>query len=230
MKRILSTKQLTETELIHAYSLSLEVSCRDVIRTQAIPFTIPNAGSFDSVAFTSANALKYFLSDEQTYVFLKQKTIFSISGKTKQTLAAQGFQTAATADNSQQLAELITQFTVKSLLHPCSKIKLNDLENGLSKSAINYIPLPVYETHFIEAKIDAEGYDALLFFSPSGVESFLKQNVIPAKAICCCIGETTAAYLQAQQLNNPIIYPQSPSAAAMLSLVASQINFKHKHE
>lgn len=230
MKQILSTKKLTAQELIHAKSLSQEVTCVDVIRTEAIPFTIPNADSFDSVAFTSTNGLKYFLADEQGYIQLQQKTIFSISGKTKQTLTEKGFETLATAENGAQLAVKIIQTTTKSVLHPSSSARLNDLETGLSKSVINYIPLPVYETGYLDVKIDPKEYDALLFFSPSGVSSFLQQNTIPSKAICCCIGETTAAFLRNKQYSNPIIYPESPSVYAMLSLVANQINFKYKHE
>lgn len=230
MKQILSTKKLSEQELLHARSLSQEVKCVDVIHTQGIPFTIPHADRFDSLAFTSTNGLKYFLANEQGYILLKYKTIFSISGKTKQTLTEQGFETAATAENAAQLAVKITQSTASSVLHPCSCTRLNDLETGLRTSAINYIPLPVYETQFVEVKIDPKEYDALLFFSPSGVTSFLKQNTVPPEVICCCIGETTAAFLQTKLISNPIIYPESPNAYAMLNLVSSHINFKHKHE
>ncbi len=230
MKQILSTKKLTAQELIHAQSLSQEVTCVDVIRTQAIPFAIPHTDRFDSLAFTSTNGLKYFLTDEQGHILLKYKTIFSISGKSQQTLTEQGYKTALTAENAAQLAVKISQSTASSVLHPCSNARLNDLEIGLTKTAINYIPLPVYETQYVDVEIDSKEYDALLFFSPSGVASYLKQNTIPPNAICCCIGETTASFLQNKQDSNPIIYPESPSVYAMLSLVAGQINFKHKHE
>ncbi|WP_163609132.1 uroporphyrinogen-III synthase, partial [Klebsiella pneumoniae] len=90
------------------------------------------------LAFTSTNGLKYFLANEQGYILLKYKTIFSISGKTKQTLTEQGFETAATAENAAQLAVKITQSTASSVLHPCSCTRLNDLETGLRTSAINY--------------------------------------------------------------------------------------------
>ncbi|MBX9733016.1 MAG: uroporphyrinogen-III synthase [Chitinophagaceae bacterium] len=230
MRQIISTKKLTEQELIHARSLSQEVICFDVIQTEALPFNISHAVQFDSLAFTSVNAVTYFLADEQVLLLLAHKTIFSISGKTTKALLDKGFKAITTADNALQLAAKIKQSAAVSVLHPCSSIRLNDLEKELDNSGIHYIPVPVYTTNFIDIKIDAKEYDALLFFSPSGVESFLNQNEIAPNAICCCIGETTARFLQTQQCNNHIIYPASPSVFDMLSLVANHINFKHTHE
>ena len=37
--------------------------------------------------------------------------------------------------------------------------------------------------------------EAILFFSPSGIESYLKENTIK-KEICFCIGTTTASALE----------------------------------
>ncbi len=51
----------------------------------------------------------------------------------------------------------------------------------------------VYRTEVTEPKIeDLEQYQALLFFSPSGIDSFNSHNYIPEHAVVAAIGKTTA--------------------------------------
>ena len=55
---------------------------------------------------------------------------------------------------------------------------------------------PVYKTELITPRIeDLEDYKALMFFSPSGVDSFNEHNYIPENAVVSAIGKTTAEYI-----------------------------------
>lgn len=55
---------------------------------------------------------------------------------------------------------------------------------------------PVYKTELITPRIeDVEDYQALMFFSPSGVDSFNEHNYIPESAVVSAIGKTTAEYI-----------------------------------
>jgi uroporphyrinogen-III synthase len=65
----------------------------------------------------------------------------------------------------------------------------------------------VYETTLTPQKIK-NSVEAILFFSPSGVESYLKDNTLK-KEVCFCIGETTAEALQKTTKN--IIIAENPT-------------------
>ena len=55
---------------------------------------------------------------------------------------------------------------------------------------------PVYKTELTTPGIeDIEDYQALMFFSPSGVDSFNEHNYIPESAVVSAIGKTTAEYI-----------------------------------
>ncbi|GAA6764644.1 hypothetical protein AAFH68_05750 [Flavobacterium sp. CGRL1] len=61
--------------------------------------------------------------------------------------------------------------------------------------------------HCSHKKIKANP-EALLFFSPSGVKSYLKDNTIN-KQLCFCIGETTAEALH--KITKNIIIADQPT-------------------
>ena len=75
----------------------------------------------------------------------------------------------------------------------------------LGNEKIDYNEIEVYKTVLIPNKIDTF-IDGILFFSPSGVESYLNNNSITSQ-ICFCIGTTTAKAL-ADKTNNVILANQ----------------------
>jgi uroporphyrinogen-III synthase len=56
----------------------------------------------------------------------------------------------------------------------------------------------------------------VMFYSPSGVESFLSENKLNRDTLYCCIGDTTAAKLRKADGNATIIVSSAPTAEAML--------------
>ena len=66
------------------------------------------------------------------------------------------------------------------------------------------------------------GADAILFFSPSGIESYLKDNTITDEK-CFCIGTTTAEALQ-EITENIIIAKQQ----TVENVIVQAINFYSK--
>ena len=52
----------------------------------------------------------------------------------------------------------------------------------------------MYRTDLTPVKIESK-VDGILFFSPSGVKSYLKENTI-TNQVCFCIGTTTAKELE----------------------------------
>ena len=67
---------------------------------------------------------------------------------------------------------------------------LDTLPVSLKIAGIKFNEVKVYVTKLTPVAVPGP-FDAVLFYSPSGVESFLANNTI-GNAVCICIGDTTA--------------------------------------
>jgi uroporphyrinogen-III synthase len=223
MMKVLSTKTLDSDTLAYAQTLNIEVVCVDFIAITAVPFDIKNIDQkkFDTVVFTSANAVKYFFESNDAAGLVKDKTVFGLQGKTGEGLLAAGVKANVIGNNASELADSIIEGkSSTAVLHVCGNLKLPVLENKLKVAGIGYTDLMVYKTIRYNDKRVNELFDAVLFYSPSGVDAFLAQNDLGYKTICCCIGHTTTEALRAKKNTANIITAQQPSPIAMLTAVA----------
>lgn len=95
-----------------------------------------------------------------------------------------------TEANAKKLADYLVEFMEGSeVTYFCSDLRLDDLPNILTENNITVNEIEAYQTKFDADKVDGN-LDGVMFYSPSTVESFLKQN--KASGIAFCIGETTA--------------------------------------
>ena len=224
---MLSTKTLDSDVLAYAHAQNLELKCRDFIETKALLFDLTkvNPESFDAIAFTSPNAVKYFFESEKANSLIQGKRVFGLQGKTKDDLLAHGLNPDITATSAGELANtVISDKSNKGLLHVCGNNTLPVLKEKLEGAGIVYHELPVYQTTIKSNQKVNESFDAILFFSPSGVESFLTENNFADETVCCCIGKTTAQALRERKNGANIILPDEPSPLAMLKAVATHIN------
>ena len=88
---------------------------------------------------------------------------------------------------------------------------------------ISYKKIPVYKTELLYPKIN-EKYQAIVFFSPSGVRSFAKFNQLDDVKIFS-IGKTTTAEIE-KLTDNKIITSSKNTLADLLNLI--NINFSSK--
>ena len=88
----------------------------------------------------------------------------------------------------------------------------------MKSAQVNFNEIQVYETTLTPHKIKTK-VDAILFFSPSGVESYLAENKIKNE-ICFCIGETTAEALEKTTRN--IIVAEQPSVENVIDDVIAE--------
>jgi uroporphyrinogen-III synthase len=225
--KVLSTKTLDSDTLAFAKTLNLEVACIDFIKTTSAPFDIKNINpkNFDAIIFTSANAVKYFFENSAAVDLVKDKVVFALQGKTGEGLLVRGIKTNVIGNTASELADgIIEAKSSNAVLHVCGNLKLPVLENKLSMADIGYSDLIVYQTIPCYDKKVNEVFDAVLFYSPSGVEAFFGQNDFGDEAVCCCIGQTTADALRIKKNTINIITPQQPSPTAMLKAVADYLN------
>ncbi len=190
--RVLSTKKLQPNQKQYLLNAGLSVLEADFIGVHYKPFilqiTTPN------LIFTSQNAFNSFLLNEDAAKF-KDSTVLCVGSKTKAVIEENGYNVIASADTAEELASIIiNHYKGERFTFFSGSMRRDTLPDALATANINYTEVEVYETvltpHTITAKLDG-----LLFFSPSGVESYISANAITTET-CFCIGATTAAALK----------------------------------
>jgi uroporphyrinogen-III synthase len=143
--------------------------------------------------FTSQNAVQQFLNYPEQTNFSTRKC-FCVGDKTAQLLKNNHFEIVEKSDNAKSLADLICEKHKSNAFTFFSGVaRLDTLPELLTQNEIRWNEIQVYETVLNPHQMNIEA-DGVLFFSPSGVESFLIKNPI-GEAQCFCIGNTTAQKL-----------------------------------
>lgn len=219
--KVLSTKSLDKTIIAHARSLNMEVKCVDFIEIKETEFDIASVmQGFDSVAFTSANAVNYFFQNKKASELLNGKNIFSLSGKTQEELLKHHTDISLAKENAGNLADAIVQSKhLKSVLHIAGNLTLDVFGKKLKNAGIDYTLLAVYQTVLKSERVLDKDIDTIMFYSPSGVESFFAANEINKQMVYCCIGNTTAAALKDKYSDAKIILPSQPTPRAMIDAI-----------
>ncbi|MFC6097480.1 uroporphyrinogen-III synthase [Flavobacterium qiangtangense] len=190
--RILSTKKLLPNQKQFLLNANFSVIEADFIEIKHKEFRINKNSS--NLLFTSQNAVKSFLENEKANDF-KDNKIFCVGLKTKALLEKNGFKVVASKEYASELAEIIVNdFSKESFTFFSGNLRRETLPEAFKKANIFFEEIEVYETILAPKKINSE-VNAVFFFSPSGVESYLKENKIGDKK-CFCIGTTTAEALK----------------------------------
>ncbi len=189
--RILSTKKLLPNQKQFLLNANLSVIESDFIKINHKEFELDKV--YDNFIFTSQNGFLSFLENPQSEK-LKYKKVFCVGIKTKQLIENHGFNVVVHTGYAADLAEIIT------LVHPTERftffsgnLRRDTLPEALTGAGIIFNEIGTYETVLTPQKVTST-VDGILFYSPSGVESFLKQNKITTET-CFCIGTTTAEAL-----------------------------------
>ncbi|AXB55852.1 uroporphyrinogen-III synthase [Flavobacterium fluviale] len=203
--QILSTKILSPLQKEELKKAGFDLIEADFIKTENKPFQLKDLN--ESLIFTSQNAVHSVLSHPDSEQ-LKKKNVYCVGLKTKTLLSDNGFNVVAYTGYAADLAEIITLiYGNESYTFFSGNLRRDTLPNALKEAGIKLNEIQVYDTSLQPQKIKT-AVDALLFFSPSGVESYLKENTIK-KEVCFCIGDTTAEALS--KITKNIIVADQPT-------------------
>lgn len=202
--RILSTKKLLPNQKQFLLNANFSVLEADFIETKTKDFDIKNIN--DCLIFTSQNGVQSILQHPKCDV-LKSKKVVCVGSKTKALLEENRFTVVAHMGYAADLAEIITLvYPDESYTFFSGNLRRDTLPEALTEAGINFNEIGVYETRLTPQKITST-VDGILFFSPSAVESYLKQNKITSE-IAFCIGETTAEAAARSGIKNIIVANQ----------------------
>jgi uroporphyrinogen-III synthase len=227
--KVLSTKKLEPSLIEHANQKGIEIIEQEAIQIRPILtkekweelfHIIEDKKEF--IVFTSSNAVfavKKYLTD---YInpFVTGWKIFCLSGKTKEALDEylELFGSIIdTSENAKDLANKIITKEVSEVVFFCGNKRRDELPAVLNNAGIKVTEVVVYET--IETPTaETKEMDAVLFFSPTAVESFFSVNELPEQTVCFAIGQTTAKSI-ADFTNNKIIVSELPRQETIIASV-----------
>ncbi len=211
---VLSTKKLSSTNkkpLIHS---EIELIEYDAIKIELFDCKIRK--TIQNAIFSSKNAVKAVHNLE-----LNIENCFCVGDSTRQLLEKNGQKVVVIAQNAADLAKIIVQKHKKEqFLFFCGSIRRDDLPLILKKNDVVFEEKIVYQTHLIYKKMNRL-FDGILFFSPSGVQSYVKKNSI-GNSVAFCIGKTTAT--EAKKHCNTIITANTPSIEDTIDQVVQYFN------
>ena len=213
---IYSTKKLSEAQK-KTVDRSIKVLDSDFIkiRYNRIPAKVMKQ-QHENVVITSKNGveaiLNSFTKDE-----IKFKNIFCVGRRTKKLIENSIGKVTYVAKNALKLAEYIAKETdIKTVTYFCSDLRLDVLPSYLQENDVVVNEIEAYKTMLSAVKI-AASVSGVIFYSPSGIESYLTENSIDK--IAFCIGETTA--VAARKHFENVLVASMPDVESVLALVHS---------
>ena len=213
---ILSTKILLNHQKQALLDVGFSITEANFIKTENSDFDLN--GIKDNLIFTSQNAAQSVLLHPKAED-LKTKNVFCVGIKTEALLEENGFNVDVYVDYASDLAEIITLiYSNESFTFFSGNLRKETLPKALKAAKVNFNEIQVYETTLTPQKIKTP-VDGILFFSPSAVESYLKDNKIKNE-ICFCIGETTASSLE--KITRNIIVADQPSVENVIEDVIDE--------
>lgn len=183
---------------------------------------------FDWIVFASVHGVRGFLRamrlSRRDLRLLGRAKIAAVGKSTAMALQRAGLNpnhvpTDQTA--SRLVAELRDEMRGRRVLLPCGNMSRDELPDGLSSAGAIVDRLVVYENTQVvtpNARMEKlrEGFDSIIFGSPSSVERFAALEIDLGRAVVACIGPTTAEALQSTG-RTPDIVPREYSIEGVVA-------------
>ncbi|MDR2905782.1 MAG: uroporphyrinogen-III synthase [Helicobacteraceae bacterium] len=185
------------------------------IATRFLPAAPPDLTGFDAIIFTSKNAIKALDNLTSDWKSLKVFTVGGESTKAAKKLLGEVFYEEAKS-NAADLAQTIAdRFADLKFFYPRAKVVSLDIEAVLSAKNVRIKSQILYETisREIDEKAIAENA-AIVFSSPSAINSFFTQIKWRESWIAIAIGAETAKILK-NYVKNYEISPETSLRSAV---------------
>lgn len=211
---IYSTKKLSE---LQKETLSSAIGIQDSdfikIRFNRIPAKVMK-NEIENVIITSQNGVEALLNSF-TKNEMNFKNIYCVGRRTKKLIENRIGKVTKVAKNAKILAEYLSkELKNKEVTYFCSDVRLDILPAYLQTYDIVVNEVEAYKTMLSSHKLNDE-VSGVLFYSPSGIESYLQEN--NTEKVAFCIGETTAK--EARIHFDNVQVANMPSVESVLELV-----------
>ena len=231
-KTVLSTKKLSQSQETLLLNAGLSFESYDAVKIIAVDFEAPEL--IENAIFTSQNAVHSFFNNKKASTRIKQ--CFCVGPKTELKLKENEQNVAKMSNNALELAHFIINNNKKdSFLFICGSHRRDDLPKLLKEEKIPVFELETYKTELKPRHFDQK-WANILFFSPTGVESFVEGQKADKNALITledyftntsafCIGETTATAAK-KYIGNVIVANSTTVESVIAAAVKTMTNDK----
>ncbi|HWB94656.1 MAG TPA: uroporphyrinogen-III synthase [Puia sp.] len=177
-----------------------------------------------TAVFTSVNAVTAIENADTAIENAARWKIFCLSGATRRAVEERFGAIAGMADSAAQLAELmITTGPPGECWFFCGDKHRSELPDRLKAAGWQVHEVVVYQTILTPHRM-SKRYDAVVFFSPSAVESFFSMNTIEPHVTVYAIGRTTAAAICAK-CPNRVVTSELPDEQILIRTIISHHDY-----
>ena len=211
---VISTKVLTEAQRLLCHE-NVIIKSDDFIKVSLnrIRPQILQA-EIENVIITSKNAVEALVTNYSATA-LQFKNIYCVGRRTKRLIEQKIGPVKHVAKNAKALAKHLVEYIEGTeVTYFCSNIRLEDLPHLLEENHIKVNEVEAYQTKY-DSKTEETSVEAVMFYSPSTVESFIKEN--KKTVIAFCIGETTAK--EARKHFKDVRVAKIPTVESVIELV-----------
>ncbi|MFY9242060.1 MAG: hydroxymethylbilane synthase [Polaribacter sp.] len=211
---VYSTKKLSELQKeILSPAIGIQDSDFIKIRFNRIPAKVMK-NKIENVIITSQNGVESLLNSF-TKNAINFQNIYCVGRRTKKLIENRIGKVTHVAKNAKKLAEYLSkELENKEVTYFCSDLRLDILPAYLQTYNIVVNEIEAYKTMLSPEKLK-DDVSGVLFYSPSGIESYLQKN--NTDKVAFCIGETTAIEARKHFENVQVAY--MPSVDSVLELV-----------
>lgn len=182
--KVLSTKKLSSEQQELLRGTNILVREYDSISIDVLSFK--SIDIIENAIVTSQNTARILIKSEASV-----DKVFCVGERTASLLVENGYNVVEKAKNAAVLAEFVVKkYKNASFLFFCGNKRRDELPNILSENKVDFTEEILYNTSLNLQKFE-EKFDGILFFSPSGVESYIQENSLE-NTVVFCIGSTTA--------------------------------------
>jgi len=216
--QVFSTKSLTEAQR-HLFK-NVKVDSSDFLRINLNRIPKPVLKSkINNVIITSQNAVEAIVTAVPKEE-LQFTNIYCVGRRTKRLIESKIGKVTHSENNAKALADYLVEFIDGTeVTYFCSNQRLDELPTILEENQITVNEVEAYQTVLDSEKIDAS-VEGVMFYSPSTVESYRKNN--PCDKIAYCIGETTAE--EARKHFDDVRVAKIPTVESVIELVNQNYN------
>lgn len=213
-KTLLSTKLLCPQHKLQLSQAGFIVTDYDAIWIE--PQKIDGIEAVENAIITSKNAANILIESG-----IVVQNSFCVGDSVRRILESEGFWVAETAQNANELGKhIVAHHSTRTFDFFCSAIRRDELPDLLHAAQIRLREHIVYHTYSNTINIGSD-FDAILFFSPSAVQSYCMQNCI-GDSTCFCIGQTTANTVS--RYTKKIHVPKFPSIDRLVTKAIAWIH------
>jgi len=205
--RVLSTKKLSTKQRKLLTSSGTTYTEYSAISISFPAFIAPR--TIENAIFTSQNAVRAIKGHDITI-----ENSFCVGERTKANLLKSGQKNIKTANNALELAHFILKNYKNEHFHFfCGNMRREEIPSLFTANDISFSEIEVYKTT-LNRQSFAQSFNGILFYSPSGVQSFVSHNSLE-NSTAFCIGETTA--MEAKKHANSVIVASNTTVESVIA-------------